>query len=299
MRPGRLRAIVSMLTAVVAFSGMDTLLKLLSASYPPLQVTVLRGACSLPFMLVPVLATGGLSSLRPRRLSMHLMRGALSVVVLVGFIIAVHELSLANAYAVFLSAPLIVTALAVPILKERTEAGNWIAIAVGLAGVLVMLHPTVARFASLGALAALVSAVAYALSAVTLRMLTRTETTGSVVVWTIGVMTLIAAVMAAPHWVRIHPQHYLMLAALGALAATGSYLLASAFRGAPASVVAPLEYTALLWGILIDRFLWGVLPSARVCWGGAVVIASGLYLIWRERTHVAREVAAQSWQPLP
>jgi drug/metabolite transporter (DMT)-like permease len=299
VREGRLRAIASMLTAVVAFSGMDTLLKLLSTSYPPMQVTVLRGACSLPFMLVPVLVMGGWRSLRPRRLFMHLMRGALSVVVLGGFIIAVRELSLANAYAVFLSAPLIVTALAVPMLKERTATGNWIAIAVGLAGVLIMLRPSVSGFATLGALAALVSAIAYALSAVTLRMLTRTDTTGSVVVWTISVMTVLAGLIAAPHWVRIHPQHYPWLVVLGALAATGSYLLATAFRSAPASVVAPLEYTALLWGILIDRVVWNVLPSSRVCWGGAVVIASGLYLIWRERTHVAREVAAQSWQPLP
>jgi drug/metabolite transporter (DMT)-like permease len=288
-----------MLTAVVAFSGMDTLLKLLSASYPPMEVTVLRGACALPFMLVPVLATGGLRSLRPRRLSMHLMRGALSVVVLGGFVLAVRELSLANAYAVFLSAPLIVTALSVPMLKERTETGNWIAIAVGLGGVLIMLRPSVSGLATLGSLAALVSAVAYAVSAITLRMLTRTESTGSVVVWTIGVMTVLATLIAAPYWVPIHPEHYRWLALLGALAATGSYLLATAFRSAPASVVAPLEYTALLWGILIDRVIWHVLPSPRVCWGGAVVIASGLYLIWRERTQVAREVAAQSWQPLP
>ncbi len=184
-------------------------------------------------------------------------------------------------------------------LKERTATGNWIAIAVGLAGVLIMLRPSVSGLVTLGALAALLSAVAYALSAITLRMLTRTESTGSVVVWTIGVMTAIATLIAAPHWVRIHPEHYRWLVLLGALAATGSYLLATAFRSAPASVVAPLEYTALLWGILIDRVVWHVLPSARVCWGGAVVIGSGLYLIWRERSHVAREVAAQSWQPLP
>ncbi|HEY2808685.1 MAG TPA: DMT family transporter [Steroidobacteraceae bacterium] len=299
MHHDRLRAIAAMLTAVVAFSGMDTLLKLLSASYPPMQVTVLRGACALPFMLVPVLATGGWASLRPRRLSMHLLRGCLSVVVLGGFVLAVRELSLANAYAVFLSAPLIVTALSVPMLKERTQTGNWVAIAVGLAGVLIMLRPSVSGLVSLGSLAALVSALAYALSAITLRMLTRTESTGSVVVWTIGVMTCIAALIAIPGWVPIQPVHYRWLLLLGALAATGSYLLATAFRAAPASVVAPLEYTALLWGILIDRLIWHVLPSARVCWGGAVVIASGLYLIWRERTHLAREVAAQSWQPLP
>ncbi len=299
MRQGRLRAIASMLTAVVAFSGMDTLLKLLSVSYPSMQVAALRGACSLPFLLLPILVTRDWGALIPRRWYMHLLRGALQVLVLGGFIFAVRELSLANAYAVFLSAPLIVTALSVPILKERTAPASWIAIAIGLAGVCIMLRPSVSGLATLGSLAALVSAVGYAVSAITLRMLTRTDTTSSVVIWTISVMTVLAGTLAAPHWVPLHPEHYRWLVALGALAAVGSYLLAEAFRHAPASVVAPLEYTALLWGILIDRVIWNVLPSARVCWGGAVVIASGLFLIWRERTHVPPEVAGQSWQQLP
>jgi drug/metabolite transporter (DMT)-like permease len=299
MQQARLRAIASMLTAVLAFSGMDTLLKLLSASYPPMQVAVLRGACALPFMLLPILVTRDWRALIPRRWYMHLLRGALQVVVLGGFIFAVHELSLANAYAVFLSAPLIVTALSVPLLKERTEPANWVAIAVGLAGVCIMLRPSVSGLATLGSLAALVAAIGYALGAITLRMLTRTDTTSSVVIWTISTMTVLAGLIAAPHWRPIHPEHYRWLAALGALAAVGSYLLAEAFRYAPASVVAPLEYTALLWGIVIDRVIWNVLPSARVCWGGAVVICSGLFLIWRERKHLARELAAPSWQPPP
>jgi drug/metabolite transporter (DMT)-like permease len=221
------------------------------------------------------------------------------VVILAGFIYAVHELSLANAYAVFLSAPLIVTALSVVILKEHIQPGNWVAIGVGMAGVLIMLRPSVSGMVTVGALAALISAIAYAISGITLRVLTRTDTTASVVVWTIGVMTVFSLLIAAPHWVPIEPAHYGWLVLLGALAAVGSYLLTEAFRSAPASVVAPLEYTALLWGVAIDRLVWHVLPSARVCWGGAVVILSGLYLIWRERAHVEREVAAQSWQPLP
>jgi drug/metabolite transporter (DMT)-like permease len=83
--------------------------------------------------------------------------------------------------------------------------------------------------------------------------------------------------------------------ALGALAATGQYLLTEAFRSAPPSIVTPFEYTALLWGVGIDRLVWHVLPSARVCLGGGVVIASGLYLIWHERA-TARAVPQQSWQ---
>ena len=291
MRHGRLRAIATMIAAVAAFSGMDALLKYLTASYPPLEVAVLRGLCALPFMLLPVLLRGRWRSLIPRRFGMHLLRGALAVLVLGGFIYAVRALSLANAYAVFLSAPLIMTALAVPLLKERTDARGWAAICVGLVGVLIMLKPSVSGLVSIGSLAALISAIAYAASGITVRVLTRTDTTASVIVWTVVLMTAFSACLAVPDWVALAPQHYPLLIVLGALAALGSYLLTEAFRAAPAAVVAPLEYTALLWGILIDRIVWHVLPSARVLLGGSVVIASGLYLIWRERQHAAREAA--------
>lgn len=281
-----------MIAAVAAFSGMDALLKILSGSYPPLEVAVMRGLCALPFMVLPVLLRGRWRSLIPRRLGMHLLRGALAVVVLGGFVYAVRVLSLANVYAVFLSAPLIMTALSVPLLKEHTDARGWAAIGVGLVGVLIMLRPSVSGLVSLGSLAALISAIAYAVSGITVRVLTRTDSTASVIVWTVLLMTGFAAVLAVPEWVTLAPQHYRLLVALGALGALGSYLLTEAFRAAPAAVVAPLEYTALLWGILIDRIVWHVLPAPRVLLGGSVVIASGLYLIWRERQHAAGEVAA-------
>ena len=296
MRQERLRAIAIMIAAVAVFSAMDGFLKVLSEHYPPMQVAALRGATSLPFTLLPVLLAGRLRDLRPRRWPMHLLRGALSVVVLGGFIYAVRVLSLANAYAVFLSAPLLVAALSVPLLKERISWRNWLAILVGLAGVLTMLRPTTAGLASLGVLAALVGATAYAVSGIAVRVLTRTDTTVSVVFWTISLMTLFTTAIAAPRWVPIQPAHWTWLLALGVLAAIGQYLLTEAFRSAPPSVVAPFEYTALLWGIGIDRVVWHVLPSARVCLGGGIVIASGLYLIWRERTHAAHEPARQSWK---
>jgi drug/metabolite transporter (DMT)-like permease len=142
VRQARLRAIAYMLAAVAVFSCMDALLKLLSAWYPPLQVAVLRGAASLPFTLLPLVFSGRLGELRPRRWPMHLLRGVLTAVLLGSFIYAVRELSLANAYAVFLSAPLIVAALSVPLLGERGNARTWVAILAGLAGVIIMLRPT-------------------------------------------------------------------------------------------------------------------------------------------------------------
>ncbi len=275
-----------MIVAVAAFSGMDALLKVLAGSYPPMQVAVLRGMASLPFLLAPIALSGRWQLLRPRRFPMHVLRGALQVLVLGCFIYAVRTLSLANVYAVFLSAPLLMTALSVPILKERTDARGWLVIIVGLIGVIIMVRPSASGFGSLGALAALIAALAYAVSGITVRVLTRTDSTASVVVWTISLMTAFALMLALPDWVTLEPRHYRWLLLLGALAAVGSYGLTEAFRSAPAAVVSPLEYTALLWGILIDRLVWHVLPSVRVCCGGAVVIASGLYLIWRERRQV-------------
>ncbi|HTT43854.1 MAG TPA: DMT family transporter [Steroidobacteraceae bacterium] len=306
MVAGRFRAIISMIVAVAAFSGMDALLKILAADYPPFEVAVLRGTASLPFMLAPIALANRWRLLKPRRFPMHLLRGALQVLVLGGFIYAVRSLSLANTYAVFLSAPLMMTALAVPILKERTDARGWLAIIAGLIGVLIMLRPSVSGFSSLGSLAALGAAFGYAMNGIAVRVLTRTDTTASVVVWTISLMSLMALMLALPGWVPLEPRHYRWLLLLGALAAVGSYCLTEAFRSAPAAVVAPLEYTSLLWGVIIDRVVWGVLPSARVLCGGAVVIASGLYLVWGERTRSlrggGRGTGARSeaeWQPSP
>ena len=284
-----------MLVAVAVFSLMDAVLKFFAMRYPPMEVAALRGATSLPFTLAPVLLAGRLRDLAPRRWQMHLLRGVLSVVVIGGFVYAVRALSLANAYSVFLSAPLLVAALSAPLLRERLEWRNWAAILVGLAGVLIMLKPTGAGLASFGAVAALVGATAYALSGIAVRVLTRTDTTVSVVFWTISIMTVLTSAIAAPGWVAIEHAHWKWLLALGVLAAAGQYLLTEAFRSAPPSVVSPFEYTALLWGVGIDRLVWHVLPSARVCLGGGIVIASGLYLIWRERG-AAHAAPQESWQ---
>lgn len=279
----RLRAIVSMLAAVAAFSAMDALLKVFSQHYPPMEVAVLRGLASLPFLVLPLVFTGRLGDLRPNRFGMHLLRGALMVGVLAGFIYAVKVLSLATAYSIFLSAPLIATALSVPILGDRVPGRNWLAVVLGLVGVLIMLRPSTSGMATLGALAALFAATAYAFSVIALRVIGRSDTTSSVVFWTISLMTVLCSLVAIPEWVPLASGHWKLLIGLGVAGAIGQHLLTEAFRAAPPSVVAPFEYTALLWGMAIDWVVWGVLPGSRVYLGGGIVIASGLYLIWRER----------------
>jgi len=296
-----LKAIAFMVTAVAAFSGMDTLLKLLSEHYPPMQVVALRGAAAVPFMVVPLLVMGRLKALKPVRMGMHILRALLQLFVLVTFVYAVRALSLADAYSIFLSAPLIVTALSVPLLGEHVGWRRWVAVCVGLVGVLTMLKPSASSLVSLGAVAALLSAAGYAFNSIALRIITRTDSTVSVTFWMISLMAVMALCFAAPQWIPIRGEDWLLLAAIGFFSAIAQHLLTEAFRNAAPSVVAPFEYTALLWGIGIDRVVWGVLPSSRVYIGGGIVIASGLYLIWREHvvraSPIAAETQAHSTQP--
>ena len=272
-----------MLLAVGFFAGMDAFLKLLSQHYPAVQVSTMRGAASIPFVLLPVLATGRWRDLRPVNWKLHLVRGVLAIVMLSTFIYSVRLLPLADAYSVFLAAPLIVTALAVPLLGERVDGQRWLAIGIGLSGTLVLLNPKAANLATLGAAAAIVAALCYALTVLSVRLLTRTDTTVSMVFWFMLMLTVFGGVLSAPSWLPIAREHWPVLAAVGVLGALGQHFVTEAFRHAPASVVAPFEYTALLWAVALDWIFWAHAPNTRMLLGGAVIIASGLYLIQRQR----------------
>lgn len=285
-----------MLVAVAAFAGMDAMLKVLAESYPPMQVGALRGAASLPFLLIGVALFGRWRDLRPVRISLHLARGVLGLVMVAGFIYAVKALSLANAYSIFFVAPLMVTAFAVPLLGERVEWQRWLAICAGLAGVLAMLRPSGQVMGMLGMAGALVSALAYALSAISVRVLTRTDTTVSMVFWFLLLLTLFSGLIALPGWVPVDDADWGWILLLGLLGIIGQHFVTEAFRHAPASVIAPFEYTALLWAMGIDWAVWSVLPGLRALLGASLVISAGLYLIWREhRLH--RDLAAATESP--
>ena len=281
--PQSVRGIVAMLLSVGFFSAMDALLKLLSESYPALQVSAMRGAASLPFVLLAVGVTGRWRELKPVRWGLHLLRGLLAIVMLGTFVYAVRLLPLADAYSIFLASPLIVTALSVPFLGERVDARRWIAVVIGLSGTLVLLNPRASNLATSGALAAIVSASCYGLSAISVRILTRTDTTASMVFWFLLMLAVFGGILAAPSWVPVDPRHWPVLLGVGLLGALGQHFVTEAFRHARASVVAPFEYTAILWAIGIDWSFWNHAPNSRMFAGGAIIIASGLYLIQRER----------------
>jgi drug/metabolite transporter (DMT)-like permease len=286
---GNLRSIRAMLAAVLMFSIMDTIMKLLSAEFPAMQVAALRSLSSLPLVCVYVAWRGGFKSILQIRWPLHLLRAAIGIVMLALFAYGVRDLPLAEAYTIFFIGPILITALSVFVLKERVNGARWLAIAVGMAGVLVVLRPSGDGFLTLGGLAILVAAVCYAVSAVAGRVLARSDSSEQMVFWLMLMMAVGATALAWPLWTPVETRHLPLLGGLALSGFLAQLAITEAFSHGEASVVAPFEYSALACGIAIDWFFWQTLPDQYTLIGAAIIIGSGLYLIRHETAHAEAE----------
>jgi drug/metabolite transporter (DMT)-like permease len=272
-----------MLLAMAALSAMDAAMKQLVGYYTPIQVAALRGMVSLPFVIAWVYwRERTFVTLVRVRWRWHLARGVLAILMLTSFIYAISGMPLSEAYTLFFVAPLMITALSVPLLKESVDLRRWIAILVGFGGVLIVLRPGYVPL-NLTAIAVLVGAACYAVNAITVRILGRTDSTAAMSFWFVLMVAIGAGLLALPDWQPVRASDAWWLAGMGITGALGQVLITEAFKCAPVSVVAPFEYSTLFWGLLLDLAIWGVLPGPIVYVGAAVIIGSGLYLIHRER----------------
>jgi drug/metabolite transporter (DMT)-like permease len=280
---GNVRSIVAMLVAVGFFSLMDAVMKTLAATYPAMQVAALRGLAALPLVCLYVVWRQETRALLRIRWPLHLVRGVLTVLMLWLFAMGINALALTEAYTIFFISPLLITLLSVPVLKETVRPLHWLAIGVGLLGVLVAMRPDGEAFLSLGALTVLASAGCYAVSVILARIVSRTDSSVSVVFWTTAMMALGAGLLAAPHWIALSRAHWPLIAALAVTGFIGQLAITEAFQHGQASAVAPFEYTALAWAIGLDWVLWRTVPDHYTLLGGAIIMGSGLYLIRKER----------------
>ena len=284
-----LRSIYAMLAAAGMFSLMDTAMKLLSETYPAMQVTALRALSSLPLVCLYLLYRGAFKNVLKVRWPLHVFRGALGILMITLFAYGLKRLSLAEAYSLFFIAPLLITALSVLILKERVDLARWCAIVVGLGGVLVVLRPEGGDFLSLAGLAVLAAAACYAVSAITGRILSRTDASESMVFWLMIMMATGGVALSWHEWVAIRREDWLLLAGLSVSGFLGQLAITEAFRSGKASSVAPFEYSALAWGMSLDWLLWRTLPDEYTLVGAAIIIASGIYLVRKEAAHMESE----------
>lgn len=294
---GNLRSITAMVVAVGCFALMDTALKLLAGHYPALQVAALRGLVALPLVFAYLSWRRAWGKVWRLRWPLHLARGALAVGMLSLFTYGVGHLPLANAYTLFFVAPLLITLLAIPLLGERVARAHWWAMAVGLLGVLVALRPSPDAFLGWPGLSVLGAAGCYAASAVSGRLLCRSDAPESLVLWSMLLLALLAGALAAPGWVPVAAEHSGWLVALALTGFGGQLAITEAFRHGQASAVAPFEYTALAWGVGLDYLLWQTLPDGYTLTGAAIIVLAGLYLLRHERVHAEPAVHTSADHP--
>jgi drug/metabolite transporter (DMT)-like permease len=289
-----LRVAISIkLLSVLLFSMMSVLVRSLGDSVPLGQVVFFRSAFAILPVVVIYAWRGELqAAVRTGRPLGHVTRGLISVVSMFLNFAALARLPLIDATAISFAAPLITVALAALILKERVRAYRWSAVGIGFAGVLVMLWPYLniaglmaagSAATTVGATCAITAAFSNAGSVIQTRRLTDSETTASIVFY-FSLICTFAGIATLPFvWSTPTAAELAALVAIGVIGGLSHLLLTESYRWAPASMVAPFDYVQLLWAYLFGYVLFGEIPTAYVYAGAAIVAASGLFVIWRER----------------
>jgi drug/metabolite transporter (DMT)-like permease len=288
-----LKAVLFKLTSALLFSVMAAFVRYVSDVTPLGEVVFCRSFFAvIPVMIIYAWRGELAAAFRTSRPFGHFGRGMISVAGMFSNFAALARLPIVDVTTITFASPLITVALSAWVLKERVRVYRWSAVAVGFVGVVVMLWPhlDLARYtsgatsaASLGALFAMISAFTNAGSVVQTRRLTDTETTSSIVLY-FSIFCALGGLLTLPFgWIIPNLPQLGALIGLGVFGGLSHILLTESYRYAPASLVAPLDYTALLWAFLIGYWFFDELPTATVYAGSAIVAGSGLFVIWRER----------------
>jgi drug/metabolite transporter (DMT)-like permease len=289
------QAIFLMLGAVFFMSSMDVAFKMLVEHYSSFQVVFFRSATSLPLFAGWMLLTD-VSGFRTAHWRGHVLRGGMGIVMLFAVGECFRELQLADAYTLFFAAPLVITLLSGPVLREPAGPLRSAAALVGFIGVIVALQPGGDTWISYGALMGIIGMLAYACSSLMLRRLGGRDGTVTIAFWFVTVVCAGSAVLALPHWKAIEPQDWPLILALGLTGACGQAMLTAAFRRASVAVVAPFDYTHMIWAVVYGLAFWGYLPGWRVWLGSTIIVVSGLFILLREK-HSRRQTTRAAENP--
>jgi drug/metabolite transporter (DMT)-like permease len=283
------RGVAYMVASTVVFAGVNAIVKWEVALYPVGEVAFYRALFALIAVAVMILPRTGFAVFRTRRYLAHLQRGVSQFGSMTCMFLAFRLMALGSAVAISFAAPLFTTLLSIVILKERVGVHRWSALIVGFAGIVIVTEPGTLQGGAIFALAnaVLISSVAVAIRRMSLTESTETLTLYQMIVITLCTLFLLPFGFRPPAW----------LDALGlALAGIGNgiaqYWWTRALTLAPPSAVVPFNYLSIVWATLLGFAIWGDLPTPHLLIGGAVVIASGLYLLWRETLRRARPIPA-------
>jgi drug/metabolite transporter (DMT)-like permease len=283
VRPdSRAKGIFLMVSATTVFALLDTTVKYLARDYDVPQIVWARFVFHLIiFIALYSRTTNVLLLFRSTRPGLQLLRSIFLMSATMMFFTALSYLPLAEAISIGFVSPLVVTALAIPILKERVGIRRWIAILVGFAGVLIVIRPGSGVF-HWAAVLPLGMSVCYAFYQILTRIAGRTEDARTSQLWGPCVGVLVLSAIVPWFWTPPTLEGWLLMAFAGVCGGFGHLLLIKGYELAPASVLSPFVYTQLVWMILFGYVIFNDVPAVTTLIGGAIVIASGLYIFRRE-----------------
>lgn len=282
-RPGTHAVQGAMLAALAMclFSAQDAFIKAMSEDYSVVTILFFRSFGLVPIAAYLVWRQGGLPGFRTKRLGLQVLRGLFIFLMFLGYYLALTHLPLATAVALVFSAPLMTTLLSVPILKERIGRHRIGAVLVGFLGVVIMARPGGGAF-EWAALLCLGASFCYSLSLVLTRYLGTSESLVSLVFYPNLIFLLGSIFLLPTAWTPVPLPHVALLAGVGVCVIVPHLAITQAYRIAPPPVLAPLDYTTLVWALLWGWLLWKEWPSAVTFLGAIIVVVSGLYVIYRE-----------------
>jgi drug/metabolite transporter (DMT)-like permease len=276
------KGILICLCGMFCFGWMDAASKTLSTQLEPVQILWVRYALSIPLALA-LAAPGGLrSTLRSARPRLQIGRAILISAEMTFVVFGYQTVPLADAHAIFALTPLVVTALSVPLLGEQVGLRRWIAVGVGLLGVLIIVRPGFAEITP-GMLIMLGCCIMYAFYQIMTRIAGRHDAAATSMVWQTVGGTIALSLVGPFFWTPPTTGQWLLLGGIAALGVFGHYGLVLALQFAPAVVVQPFTYTMLIWAALSGWIVFGDVPSIYVVMGAMLIVASGLYAAWREK----------------
>lgn len=281
-RDSSLNAIGYLLFGVAGGLGLDLCAKEILTDYSLGQFVLLRSLISLAIFFLLARQFGGLRSLITRRWPWHLLRTLLAIGSMFGFFYGLARMPLVEAMTLGFTAPLMVTALSVPMLGEHVGWRRWTAVIVGFIGVLIILRPGGGDL-SLAAIAVLFSSFCYACLAITARKLAATESSYALSVYVIcGPMLVAALLMTQGAWHAPDANGWILFVLAGACSVIAWIGIIGGYRRAAPALLAPLEYTALVGGAAAGYLLWDEIPDRWVIVGAVTIMASGLFMVYRE-----------------
>jgi drug/metabolite transporter (DMT)-like permease len=270
------------LVGLFGMAVMDACAKFLGAGYAVSQIILARNGVGLLFILAfVVFSGGGLASLRPRRPGWLVARACANLGAASLFFTGLRYLPLADAFAIAFAAPLFITALSVPVLGEHVGLRRWAAVIFGFIGVLIVVQPGSDSF-RIEALLPLGAAFCYALAMLIGRKQTSYLSTSAILFWP-GLIAVMATLALMPsQWQTPDLPDLGVFLFMGTIGTAGMMLITQGYRFAPAAVIAPFDYSVLIWGVIFGWVIWRDVPTPSVWLGSAILIASGLYILHRE-----------------